>query len=105
MQEALTMLQEIVEGSHGSFQLSQAPGHQRKSGHKFLIPQMSPQRRSTKGSKDKGRQQRPESPSKREAAPSPSPANNTTPRLSMTSCDQESVASEGSSSFHDSLAS
>ena len=98
------MLQEIVEGSHGSFQLSQAPGHQRKSGHKFLIPQMSPQRRSTKGSKDKGRQQRPESP-KREAAPSPSPANNTTPRLSMTSCDQESVASEGSSSFHDSLAS
>ena len=93
------MLQEIVECNGGSsFQLSPGSSHHRKSGHKFLIPQMSPHRRSSKGTKDKGRHQRPESPN-RAASPSTN-----TPRLSMTSCDQES-ASEASSSFHDSLAS
>lgn len=98
LQEALTMLHEIVECNGGSFQLSQGSSHHRKSGHKFLIPQMSPHRRSSKGTKDKGRHQRPESPN-RAASPSTN-----TPRLSMASCDQES-ASEASSSFHDSLAS
>ena len=95
------MLQEIVEGSSGSFQLSQPPSHKGKEHKKFLIPQMSPHRRpSSKGNKDKGRP-RPESPSKAAQVSA-----NTTPRLSMTSCgDQESVGSEASSSFHDSLAS
>jgi len=110
MQDALSMLQEIVEGSNMQPVHS---GHQRKPSHKFLISPLSPVHRKSSRSKNKSQRSDQQKEAAKEAAVTAASSAATTPRLSMNSfadthsaCDdQASMASETSSSFHDSLAS
>lgn len=111
MQEALSMLQEIVEGSGQAAAAHPSGHHQRKPSHKFLMAPLSPHRKSSRSKSKRSSDQRKEA--GKEAVGAASSSATTTPRLSMNSgadphsaCeDQASVASETSSSYHDSLAS
>jgi len=104
MQEALGMLQEIVEGTNASQQAPQAPARQRKSSHKFLRP-LSPHRKGSRSSKGSKKGEASGSPMVVTAANSSRQSINSSASCQAADPDQVSVASETSSSFHDSLAS
>jgi len=104
MQEALGMLQEIVEGTNASQQAPQAPSRQRKSSHKFLRP-LSPHRKGSRSSKGSKKGEALGSPMVVTAANSSRQSINSSASCQAADPDQVSVASETSSSFHDSLAS